>query len=105
MAAHLGMGGRGTGEHTRRSTVQSPSMNPANKKKVTASAAWREARALIWVHRRRLVIGLTLMLVSRVAGLVLPLSSKWLIDDVVARERVELLMPIALAAGAATLVQ
>ena len=80
-------------------------MDPAKKKKVSASAAWREARALVWVHRRRLAIGLALMLVSRVAGLVLPLSSKWLIDEVVGKERVDLLMPIALAAGAATIVQ
>jgi subfamily B ATP-binding cassette protein MsbA len=77
----------------------------ASKKKVSASAAWREARELIWVHRRRLALGLALMLVSRLAGLVLPASSKWLIDDVVGNKRTELLLPIALAAGAATLVQ
>src|ERR671915_85323 len=62
-------------------------------------------RVLVWAHRRRLIIGLVLMLVSRLAGLVLPASSKWLIDEVVGKNRTELLMPIALAAGAATLVQ
>jgi ABC-type bacteriocin/lantibiotic exporter with double-glycine peptidase domain len=67
--------------------------------------AWLEARLLIWKHRRRLAAGLALMLVSRVAGLVLPASSKWLIDDVIGQGRTELLLPIALAAGAATLVQ
>jgi subfamily B ATP-binding cassette protein MsbA len=36
---------------------------------------------------------------------VLPASSKWLIDEVVGKGRTELLLPIALAAGAATLVQ
>src|ERR671919_215989 len=76
-----------------------------NKKKVSSAAAWREARELVWTHRRRLSIGLALMLVSRMAGLVLPASSKWLIDEVVGKNRTELLMPIALAAGAATLVQ
>jgi subfamily B ATP-binding cassette protein MsbA len=45
------------------------------------------------------------MLVSRLAGLVLPASSKWLIDEVVGKRRTDLLGPIALAAGAATLVQ
>ena len=45
------------------------------------------------------------MLVSRLAGLVLPASSKWLIDEVVGKHRTELLLPIALAAGAATIVQ
>jgi ABC-type multidrug transport system fused ATPase/permease subunit len=80
-------------------------MDPAKKKKVSGEAAWREARALLWTHRRRLGIGLALMLVSRLAGLVLPASSKWLIDEVVGQGRTELLMPIAVAAGAATLVQ
>jgi len=45
------------------------------------------------------------MLVSRLAGLVLPASSKYLIDDVVGKNRTDLLPMIALAAGAATLVQ
>jgi subfamily B ATP-binding cassette protein MsbA len=80
-------------------------MDAPKKKSVSLSAAWREARALVWAHRRRLVLGLTLMLVSRLAGLVLPASSKYLIDDVVNGGRSDLLMPIALAAGAATLVQ
>src|ERR1043166_2097431 len=105
MAVPMSLGGRGTGEHTRRSTVHTPAMDPAKKKKVSASAAWREARELVWAHRRRLGIGLVLMLVSRLAGLVLPASSKWLIDEVVGKQRTELLLPIALAAGAATLVQ
>src|SRR5919106_3861676 len=80
-------------------------MAPEQKKRVSVSAAWREARELVWKHRRRLALGLVLMLVSRLAGLVLPASSKWLIDEVVGKNRTELLMPIALAAGAATLVQ
>ncbi len=80
-------------------------MEPPKKKSVSASAAWREARALLWTHRRRLVLGLVLMLVSRLAGLVLPWSSKYLIDDVVGNKRTDLLPLIALAAGSATLVQ
>jgi ABC-type multidrug transport system fused ATPase/permease subunit len=75
------------------------------KKKVSPSAAWREARELVWVHRRRLSIGLLLMLVSRLAGLVLPATSKYLIDEVVGKQRTDLLVPLALAAGTATLIQ
>jgi subfamily B ATP-binding cassette protein MsbA len=78
---------------------------PPKKKKVTATDSRREARELLWRHRRRLTLGLLLMLISRLAGLVLPASSKWLIDDVVGKHRTELLLPIALAAGAAKLVQ
>jgi ABC-type multidrug transport system fused ATPase/permease subunit len=95
-----------TGERTSRHPVRtSPPPEPPKKKPVTASAAWREARELVWAHRRRLGLGLGLMLVSRLAGLVLPATSKWLIDEVVVKERVELLAPIAFAAGLATVIQ
>ncbi len=77
---------------------------PEAKKKTNVANAWAEARELVWVHRGRLALGLGLMLVNRLAGLVLPASSKFLIDDVIGRGRAELLVPLALAAGAATLV-
>jgi len=82
-----------------------PMASPPQKKKVSMSAAWKEARGLVWTHRKRLTLGLVLMLISRLAGLVLPASSKYLIDEVVTGKRTDLLLPIALAAGAATLVQ
>jgi len=75
------------------------------KKKVNASAAWREARELVWTHRRRLALGLSLMLVSRIAGFVLPLAPRWLVDEVVGKQRIDLLTPIALAVVGATAVQ
>jgi subfamily B ATP-binding cassette protein MsbA len=104
MARQLSLGMRGTGEHSRRSTVHVPVTTPP-KKKVDRSVAWREARELVWTHRRRLAIGLSLMLVSRVSGFVLPLSTRWLIDDVVIGKRVDLLTTIALAVLGATVVQ
>jgi subfamily B ATP-binding cassette protein MsbA len=75
------------------------------KKKVTLSTAWREARELVWAHRRRLGLGMLLMLCSRAAGLVLPFSTKQFIDDVVVQKRGDLLLPLALKVGAATVVQ
>src|SRR4249920_882323 len=75
------------------------------KKKIRWSAAWQEARTLIWARRWRLALGLLLMLVSRLAGLVLPLTSKYLIDDVVGKGHIELLGTLAWAVGLATLVQ
>jgi ABC-type multidrug transport system fused ATPase/permease subunit len=80
-------------------------MEQPKKKKIQAATVWREARELVWVHRRRLGIGLVLMLVGRLAGLILPGSAKYLIDEVVGKGRTELLMPLAFAAGAATIVQ
>ncbi len=74
------------------------------KKKTNIANAWAEARELVWAHRGRLALGLALMLVNRLAGLVLPASSKFLIDDVIGRGRADMLMPLALATGAATLV-
>ena len=40
--------------------------------RIDTRRAWREARDLIRRHRRSLAAGLALMLVSRLAGLVLP---------------------------------
>jgi ABC-type multidrug transport system fused ATPase/permease subunit len=75
------------------------------KKKLDATVVWREARALIVARWGRIAIGLGLMLINRLAGLVLPASSKYLIDDVAHQGRADLLMPLALVAGAATFVQ
>ena len=75
------------------------------KKRPSLDVVWREARELVWAHRSRLGLGFLLMIVNRLAGLVLPASSKWLIDEVVGKSRADLLIPIALVAGAATAVQ
>jgi subfamily B ATP-binding cassette protein MsbA len=77
----------------------------ATQKPLNPNRAWAEARGLIAEHRRSLAIGLSLMVVSRLAGFVLPFSSKYLIDTVIGKHRPELLMPLALAVGAATILQ
>jgi ABC-type multidrug transport system fused ATPase/permease subunit len=80
-------------------------MSEEKKKRPKLSDSWRETRELLVVHKRRLFIGFWLMLASRLAGLVLPGTSKVLIDDVIGKQRVDLLWPIAIAGGIATLVQ
>ncbi len=75
------------------------------KKRLSFSQAWHDAKDLVWAHRSRLALGLLLMLVNRLVGLVLPASSKYLIDEVIINRRSELLVPIALAAGGATVIQ
>jgi ABC-type multidrug transport system fused ATPase/permease subunit len=75
------------------------------KKRPSLSNAWRDTRELLWAHRYRLALGMVLMLVNRLVGLVLPASSKYLIDDVIIKHRADMLLPLALAAGGATFVQ
>src|SRR4029453_19134334 len=68
-------------------------------------AAWADARALVWADRGRLSLGAVLMLVNQLTGLVLPASTNYLIHEVIFKGRSDMLWKIALAAGAATLVQ
>jgi subfamily B ATP-binding cassette protein MsbA len=75
------------------------------KKKIRWSSAWADARELVWAHRRRLALGAVLMLVNQAMGLVLPASTKYLIDVVIVKGRTDLLWKIALATGSATVLQ
>ena len=75
------------------------------KKAFATPAAWAEAVALVRAHRKRLMLGMVLMLISRLAGMVLPWMSGYVIDDVIGPGRTDLLVPLALGAAAATLVQ
>jgi ABC-type multidrug transport system fused ATPase/permease subunit len=75
------------------------------KKKVNYSSAWKEAREIVWKARWRLAVGSLLMLVSRLAGMVLPASTKYVGDEVFTKGNYALLKWIALAVGISTLVQ
>ncbi len=76
-----------------------------DKKKTDMARAWREARQLMWSYRKRLALGFGLMIINRLSGLVLPGSSKYLVDSVLGEGRHDMLMPLAIAVGLATLVQ
>jgi len=82
-----------------------PSPNPKPKK----SPPLRELLPHVWVfikpRRALLGLGFVLMTVNRLAGLVLPASTKPLIDDVIGKRHVELLVPLVLAVLGATAVQ
>jgi subfamily B ATP-binding cassette protein MsbA len=75
------------------------------KKKVNYASAWAEARQIVWNARWRLAVGSVLLLISRLAGMVLPASTKYIGDEVFAKQRYELIIWIALAVGISTLVQ
>ncbi|HET9886588.1 MAG TPA: ABC transporter ATP-binding protein, partial [bacterium] len=56
-------------------------------------------------RRGLLAVGFLLMAVSRVAALVLPASTKFLIDDVIGKRHTNLLLPLVSAVLVATLIQ
>jgi ABC-type multidrug transport system fused ATPase/permease subunit len=81
-----------------------PVAAPKTPKKAFTAGAWEEARGLIWTHRKRMALGLGLMLINRLSGFVLPTTTKYLMDDVISQGHWELLPTLAMAAGGATLV-
>jgi subfamily B ATP-binding cassette protein MsbA len=85
--------------------MTAPAVPDQKKKKIDTARAWAETRELIREHRGSLTIGLVFMLINRLAGLVLPWTSKFLIDDVIGKGNAGMLMPLAGAAAGATLIQ
>ncbi len=79
--------------------------SPPKKKPINRSRAMAETKALVWEHRRSLALGFILMIINRLSGLVLPASSKYLIDNILKQNRSDLLIPLALATGGATIIQ
>ena len=77
----------------------------AEKKKRITAGSWEEARALVWRYRHRLALGLSMMLVSRVAGFVLPAMVQFVIDDVIPSGRADQLLWLGALGLAATIVQ
>jgi ABC-type multidrug transport system fused ATPase/permease subunit len=68
-------------------------------------ALWPLIAALVRPRRTLLAVGFVLMLVNRLSGLVLPASTKFLIDDIIGHQRRGLLGPLVLAVLLATMVQ
>src|SRR5258708_1920513 len=70
--------------------------------------AWKnlpDVWALMKPRRGLLALGFVLMAINRVAGLVLPGSMKYFVDNVVLHRQMQLLTPIVLAVLGATVVQ
>ena len=60
---------------------------------------------IIWPRKKLVLIGLVLIVINRLSGLVLPGSSKILIDDVIGKADTRLLYLLLLVVGVAVLVQ
>jgi ABC-type multidrug transport system fused ATPase/permease subunit len=69
--------------------------------KVVLPMVWE----LVRPRRALLTLGFGLMVINRVSGLVLPYSTKFLIDSVIIKRHVELLKPLVLLVLGATVIQ
>ena len=80
-------------------------MSGNSKQKPTLTSVRHALRTLVWPRRRLLSLGVALIFVNRLSGLVLPGSSKYLIDNVIAQADTSMLTLLLLAVGGAVLVQ
>src|ERR1019366_852388 len=78
-------------------------LKPAKKTEIFK--ALPEVWQLIRPRRALLALGLGLMVVNRVSGLVLPASTKYLVDDIIGKRHFKLLYPLVGVVLAATLIQ
>ncbi|MEX2048024.1 MAG: ABC transporter ATP-binding protein [Gemmatimonadota bacterium] len=76
-----------------------------NAKKITGASLKHAFHEIIWPRRTLIGIGLFLIMVNRVASLVLPASTQYLIDDVIGQGNVRLLYMLLAAVGVAVTVQ
>ena len=77
---------------------------PTPPKKKLTGEAWAEARELIWRHRSRLALGLVVMVVDRLSGMVLPFTTKPLMNNVIGQGQWDLLPKLVIAVVVATIV-
>ena len=75
------------------------------KRKLKLSTVWSDAREIIWAHRRKVGIGLALLMINRVCVFVLPVSLKRFVEGMETGEGTDLVTRIAFIVIGATLVQ
>src|SRR5437660_3702749 len=78
---------------------------PAGSPRPKLRAVWPLVWELIQPRRGLLALGFVLMVINRVASLVLPYSTRFLIDSVIIKRHAQLLKPLVLAVLVATLIQ
>ena len=80
----------------------------SGKPQKSAAETWKalpEIWELLNPRKGVMLLGFGLMAVNRVCGLVLPASTKYLVDNVITKRQTQFLLPIVLAVIGATLVQ
>ncbi|MDE3167154.1 MAG: ABC transporter ATP-binding protein, partial [Acidobacteriota bacterium] len=78
---------------------------PKAKPGAHLKGAWPLLRELIRPRKAKIALGFLLMLINKLCGLVLPGSTKFLLDNVIGKRQVELLAPLVGAVFAATIIQ
>ena len=73
--------------------------------KISGASLKNAFREIIWPRRWLILLGLVLILFNRLAGLVLPASTRYLIDEVLANSNVTMLYWLMAAVGGAVVVQ
>jgi subfamily B ATP-binding cassette protein MsbA len=86
-------------------TPTSQADQPKQPKLARLLAVLPDVWALVWPRRKLLAVGFVLMAINRVSGLVLPTSTKFVIDDVIGQKQIQLLVPLVLLVTAATAIQ
>lgn len=76
-----------------------------SKKSVSLASVRHAFWTIVWPRRRLVLVGLVLVGVNRLSGLVLPGSTKYLIDNVIAERDTGLLKVLLAVVGGAILVQ
>ncbi len=72
----------------------------------TNKVSFKQAfKTIIWPRRKIVAIGLILIIISRLASLVLPGASKYLMDDVIVNKDMDMLYTLLFAVGTAILIQ
>src|SRR5437660_12277564 len=94
----IGMGSMG---HGGRRGPQGESSQPA-KTAPKFRDLWPLIREMILPRRKILALGFALMVINRLSGLVLPYSTKFLIDNVIGQRRMDMLTPLVAAVLGAT---
>jgi subfamily B ATP-binding cassette protein MsbA len=76
-----------------------------NSKKITGASLKHAFHEIIWPRKKLIAIGLVLILINRLAGLVLPASTRYLIDDVIGQGNLRLLYTLLGLVGGAVAIQ
>ncbi len=66
----------------------------SKKPKVTGASLQNAFHEIIWPRRKLIAVGIFLIFLNRLSGLVLPASTKYLIDDVLGQGQVDLLFKL-----------